>query len=77
MIEVKIAEPQGVSVDPQETSGIIKGRDGHSPYIGDNGTWMVWDDDARVWVDTGVEAQGQRLGLTIVDGALCVVYEEG
>lgn len=32
------------------------GPPGKSPYIGENGTWMVWQDGA--WVDTGVVAKG-------------------
>lgn len=34
----------------------LRGRDGKSPYIGDNGHWFTWDDEAEEWIDTGVIA---------------------
>lgn len=36
------------------------GRDGHSPYIGDNGHWYEWDDATQQFVDTVTEAQGPQ-----------------
>lgn len=31
----------------------IKGKNGHSPYIGDNGNWYEYDDTQNGYVDTG------------------------
>lgn len=47
-------------VDPQISpiTGLIKGKDGKSPYISEGGTWMEWDDTANKWVDTFVVAEG-------------------
>lgn len=56
-VQVKEAERIGVNVPP--VSGLIKGRDGYSPYIGENGTWIYWNDESREWVDTGVKAEGK------------------
>ncbi len=42
----------------------IRGRDGISPYIGENNHWYVWDPQTDSFVDTGVYA-GQ--GPTITD----------
>ena len=36
------------------------GADGHSPYIGNNGNWFVYDDSTEQYVDTEVEAQGPQ-----------------
>jgi hypothetical protein len=33
---------------------------GRSPYIGSNGNWYEWDDTAKIFVDTGVKAQGPQ-----------------
>lgn len=30
----------------------------HTPYVGDNGNWMVWSAEQRGYQDTGVKAQG-------------------
>ena len=35
------------------------GEDGKSPYIGENGHWYEWDEDAGEYVDTETEAQGE------------------
>lgn len=34
------------------------GEDGHSPYIGGNGNWWVWDDNQGKYVDSGDTAHG-------------------
>ena len=34
------------------------GKDGHSPYIGQNGHWFVFNDSTQQWSDTNVTAQG-------------------
>lgn len=53
-----------VMVD-QETIYVVRdgengtdGSDGHSPYISESGTWMVWDDDQGKYVDSGDSAKG-------------------
>lgn len=43
--------PQG----PQGPTGPT-GPDGHSPYIGQNGHWYVWDSSTGAYVDSGVSA---------------------
>lgn len=40
----------------QGTIKVVK--EGHSPYIGDNGNWFVYDDTQKKSVDTGIKAQG-------------------
>ena len=35
-----------------------KGQDAHSPYVGDNGNWFVYDDSAGEYVDSGRSATG-------------------
>lgn len=46
----KIAENMKNAAD----SGLFNGRDGHSPRIGAANTWLIWDDAAQAWVDTGI-----------------------
>ena len=36
------------------------GADGKSPQISTSKTWLVWDADAREYVDTGVSAAGEK-----------------
>lgn len=55
-----------VMVD-QETIYVVRdgengtdGSDGHSPYISESGTWMVWDDDQGKYVDSGDSAKGDN-----------------
>lgn len=36
------------------------GKDGHSPYIGQNGHWFVFNDSTQQWTDTNVTAQGTK-----------------
>lgn len=33
-----------------------KGKDGHSPFIGEGDTWWEWSDEADGYVDTGKRA---------------------
>jgi hypothetical protein len=40
----------------------VKGDDGHSPYIGDNGNWYTWNTNTNAFVDTGVPAAGGGSG---------------
>lgn len=35
---------------------VIKGKDGHSPYIGQNGNWFEYDDDEEEYIDSGIYA---------------------
>lgn len=49
----------------------IHGRDGVSPFIGDDNHWYVWDPTADEFVDTGVYAGN---GPTITD---CYVNPDG
>lgn len=57
-VAVNVSEGERINVDLSKESGIIKGKDGHSPYIGQNGTWMLFDDTSRQWIDSNVKAQG-------------------
>ena len=34
----------------------FKGENGKSPYIGTNGSWFIYDDENKEWIDTGVNA---------------------
>ena len=40
---------------------------GRAPYIGDNEHWMVWDNDAAQYVDSGIDAVGPQ-------GETCLLY---
>ena len=31
----------------------LRGKDGHSPYIGDNGHWYIYDDEQDEYIDSG------------------------
>ena len=31
----------------------IRGKDGHSPYIGDNGHWYIYNDEQDEYIDSG------------------------
>lgn len=52
----------GITMVDQETIPVVQdgsdGTDGHSPYISEHGTWMVWDDDQGKYVDSGDSAKG-------------------
>ena len=71
MIQVKVQTSEPVSVDVQTSGSGIPGapgrdgrdgkdgRDGYSPFLNEEtGTWFVFDDDALVYVDTGIAARG-------------------
>ena len=34
----------------------LKGKDGHSPYIGQNNNWFIYDDTRDEYIDTGILA---------------------
>ena len=40
------------------------GTDGKSPYIAENGNWVVWDDETKTYIDTGISASGGSGGIT-------------
>jgi len=42
-----------------DTHAAYRGEDGRCPRIGAGGTWLVWDADAGVWADSGVQARGR------------------
>jgi hypothetical protein len=55
-------EVEASSDIPVETASIselryivYRGIDGHSPRISENGTWIVYDDETKQWVDTGIK----------------------
>lgn len=38
----------------------VQGEDGHSPYISaSSGCWVVWDDNIKAYVDTGINPAGK------------------
>ena len=59
-IVLQLLEAQQVSLGVSPLAGTIKGRDAYSPYIGEYGTWMCWNDDDGQWIDTGVKAAGEK-----------------
>lgn len=46
-----------VSINPN--GSVIKGKDGYSPRINDQGNWQVYNDETQAWVDTEIPAKGQ------------------
>ena len=57
----------------------IKGREGHSPYIGQNGNWYEYDDAQGTYVDTGATSAiiiGRGLVRDSVSGELSVDYND-
>lgn len=47
-----------------------KGDNGVSPKISDNGTWLVFSDELKTYVDTGIKASGSDNNYTDADKAL-------
>ena len=39
---------------------VAAGKEGHSPYIGENGNWFVWSEDAQAYIDSGDPAGGDN-----------------
>lgn len=55
----------------------IKGKNGHSPYIGDNGNWYEYDDTQNGYVDTGYSSMtvlGDGLIKDSTTGRISVDY---
>lgn len=53
----------------------LRGKDGHSPYIGDNGRWYIYDDQSDSYIDSGytsVFVIGDGLVVDPVSGAVSV-----
>lgn len=42
-----------------------KGGGGAPPYPSSNGTWVVWNAETNMWVDTGIVAVGQTPNITV------------
>lgn len=42
--------------DSYTTPISLKGRDGHSPYVGQNNNWFVYDDSRDEYIDSGIVA---------------------
>lgn len=57
-VNVELQQQKQVRVAAVPVSGVFKGRDGYSPYVNEQGTWMVYDDENRQWIDTGIAAHG-------------------
>lgn len=60
--------PKGDSGEKGETGA--KGDNGKSPKISDNGTWLVYSDELKTFVDTGIKASGSDNNYTDADKAL-------
>lgn len=57
----------------------IKGKDGHSPYIGQNGNWYEYDETQDKYVDTGFTSAiiiGRGLVHDSVTGEISVNYND-
>lgn len=48
---------------------IIKGKNGKSPFIGDNQNWWTYDDEKDTWVDSGMSA------IVTVEGAVPTILQ--
>lgn len=47
-----------VELEAEDTVQIDNSGAGKSPYIGENGNWYEYDDQNKVFVDTGIQAEG-------------------
>ena len=47
-----------VELEAEDTVRIDNSGAGKSPYIGENGNWYEYDDQTKVFVDTGIQAEG-------------------
>lgn len=57
----------------------IKGENGHSPYIGDNGNWYEYDDTQDKYIDSGYTSAivlGNGLVRDLDTGAISVNYND-
>lgn len=57
----------------------IKGKNGHSPYIGDNGNWYEYDDTQDKYIDSGYTSAivlGNGLVRDLDTGAISVDYND-
>ena len=65
---ISIAGGSSVGVSTPPVSVIMKGLSGKSPYVNTTTmTWMVYDDDAKTWVDSGIRVDGGEVELEIDD----------
>lgn len=53
------------------------GADGHSPYISENGTWMVWDAGQGKYVDSGDPAKGDDGHSPVIQNGTWWVWDAG
>lgn len=49
----------------------LKGKDGHSPYIGNNGNWYIWDDTHDRYMDSGYTS------IIVIGNGLTIDAETG
>lgn len=57
MEEVALPATFGTVKVVTDPTGAGKGK---SPYIGENGTWMEYDDGSGAYIDTGIAATGPK-----------------
>lgn len=62
MPDISKAKIKGIEYDIKDEKARESGK---SPYIGENGNWYVWDDDAGAYADTGVSAGGGGSGVAL------------
>lgn len=63
--EANYLYPDDISVETVELSAEVSAAasgssSGKSPYIGENGNWFEFNDQADAWADTGIKAVGQK-----------------
>ena len=60
--------PKGDSGEKGETGA--KGDNGKSPKVSETNTWLVYDDELKTYVDTGIKASGSDNNYSDADKAL-------
>jgi hypothetical protein len=64
-------EPEKAWVDAVlDAAQKVESATAHSPIIGENKTWLVWNPDTSAYVDTGISAEGTpgKNGYTPIKG---------
>ena len=67
-----------VELEAEDVVRIDNSGAGKSPYIGENGNWYEYDDQNKIFVDTGIQAEGPEgpQGPTGPDGSDYVLTEQ-
>lgn len=60
-IDTALAEAKtSGAFDGKDGKDGTNGADGKSPYIAENGNWMIWDANTNEYVDTGISASQEE-----------------